>query len=49
MRSLNKPVLSKPGPNPSALDQLKHALTVKADAGDIQAQVALGDSIKAAP
>ena len=39
---LNKPVLGKPGPNPSALDQLKRALTAKADTGDAKAQVALG-------
>jgi hypothetical protein len=39
---LTKPVLSKPGSNPSALDQLKRALTAKADAGDAKAQLALG-------
>jgi TPR repeat protein len=39
---LTKPVLSKPGPNPNALDQLKHAVTAKADAGDAKAQFALG-------
>ncbi len=39
---LKKPVLSKPGPNPSALDQLKRALAAKADAGDAKAQLALG-------
>jgi TPR repeat protein len=39
---LSKPVLGKPGPNPSALDQLKRALTAKADTGDVKAQVALG-------
>ncbi len=39
---LTKPVLGKPGPNPSALDQLKRALTAKADAGDAKAQLALG-------
>ena len=38
---LNKPVLGKAGPNPSALDQLKHALTEKAETGDAKAQVAL--------
>ena len=35
-------MLGKPGPNPSALDQLKRALTAKADAGDVKAQLALG-------
>src|SRR6185312_6602926 len=39
---LNKPVLSKLGPNPSAIEQLKHALTTKADTGDTKAQLALG-------
>jgi TPR repeat protein len=39
---LTKPVLSKPGPNPSGIDQLKRALTAKADTGDAKAQVALG-------
>jgi hypothetical protein len=39
---LNKPVLGKPGPNASALDELKRALTAKADAGDAKAQFALG-------
>jgi hypothetical protein len=39
---LIKPVLGKLGANPSALDQLKHALTAKADAGDAKAQLALG-------
>ena len=39
---LTKPVLSKPGRNPSALDQLKRAVTTKADAGDAKAQLALG-------
>ena len=39
---LNKPVLGKPGPNASAIDQLKRALTAKADAGDVKAQRALG-------
>jgi TPR repeat protein len=39
---LNKPVLGKAGPNPSALDQLKRALTAKADMGDVKAQLALG-------
>jgi TPR repeat protein len=39
---LTKPVLNKPGANPSALDQLKRAVTAKADAGDAKAQVALG-------
>lgn len=39
---LTKPVLSKLGPDASGLDQLKHALTAKADAGDAKAQFALG-------
>ena len=39
---LTKPVLSKPGPNQTALDQLKRALTAKADARDAKAQLALG-------
>jgi hypothetical protein len=39
---LNKPVLGRPGPNQTALDQLKRALTAKADTGDAKAQVALG-------
>jgi len=39
---LTKPMLSKPGPNPSGIDQLKRALTAKADAGDAKAQLALG-------
>ena len=39
---LTKPVLGKPGPNQTALDQLKSVLSVKADAGDTKAQVALG-------
>jgi len=39
---LSKPVLTKPGPNLSALDQLQSALTAKADAGDVKAQLALG-------
>ena len=42
---LNKPVLGKPGPNPSALDQLKRALTAKADTGDAKAQLALGQTL----
>ncbi len=39
---LTKPMLGKPGPNPSALDQLKRAVTAKADAGDAKVQLALG-------
>lgn len=39
---LNKPVLGKAGPNPGALDQLKRALTAKAEAGEVKAQLALG-------
>jgi len=40
---LTKPVLSKLAANPSALDQLKGALTAKADEGDVKAQRALAD------
>jgi TPR repeat protein len=39
---LNKPVLGKLGPNPTGIDQLKRALTAKADTGDVKAQRALG-------
>jgi TPR repeat protein len=39
---LTKPVLSKPGPSPSGIDQLKRALTAKADTGNAKAQLALG-------
>lgn len=39
---LNKPVLGKLGPEPSGIEQLKHALTEKADTGDTKAQLALG-------
>jgi TPR repeat protein len=39
---LTKPMLGKPGPNPTGIDQLKRALTAKADAGDVKAQRALG-------
>jgi TPR repeat protein len=39
---LKKPVLNKLGPKASGLDQLKQALTVKADAGSAKAQLALG-------
>ena len=49
---LSKPLLGKPGPNSSALDQLKRALTAKADTGDVKAQVALArlyDSGKVGP
>jgi len=42
LTGLTKPVLSKPGPNPSPLDQLKRAVTAKADAGDAKAPLALG-------
>jgi TPR repeat protein len=38
---LKKPVPAA-GPNPSPLDQLKRALTAKADAGDTRAQTVLG-------
>jgi uncharacterized protein len=39
---LKKPVLTALGTKPSGIDQLKHALTAKADAGDAKAQLALG-------
>jgi hypothetical protein len=39
---VTKPVLGKPSPNPSGIDQLKRALTAKADTGDAKAQLALG-------
>jgi len=39
---LSKPVLAKQGPNSTALDQLKRALTAKADGGDTKAETALG-------
>jgi uncharacterized protein len=39
---LHKPVLGILGPNPSGIEQLKHALTAKADAGNTKAQLALG-------
>ena len=39
---LNKPALGKLGPNPDAIEQLKHALTAKADTEDAKAQRALG-------
>ena len=35
-------MLANPGPNQTALDRLKRALTAKADAGDAKAQLALG-------
>ncbi|MGH9685774.1 MAG: tetratricopeptide repeat protein [Candidatus Acidiferrales bacterium] len=37
-----RPALANPGPNQTALDRLKRALTAKADAGDAKAQLALG-------
>jgi len=37
-----RPTLANPGPNQTALDRLKRALTAKADAGDAKAQLALG-------
>ncbi len=40
---LNRPVLGRLGPNPSGIEQLKHALTAKADTGDVKAQRALGE------
>jgi TPR repeat protein len=43
---LTKPVLGKPGPNPSGIDLLKRALTAKADAGDPKSQLALGGLYK---
>jgi TPR repeat protein len=39
---LTRPTLANPGPNQTALDRLKRALTAKADAGDAKAQLALG-------
>ena len=42
INQLNKPVLSQLGPKASGIDQLKHGLTAKADAGDAKAQLALG-------
>ncbi|MGH9685767.1 MAG: tetratricopeptide repeat protein [Candidatus Acidiferrales bacterium] len=39
---VNKPVLGKRSPNPSGIEQLKYALTAKADTGDTKAQLALG-------
>jgi TPR repeat protein len=37
-----RPTLANPGPNQIPLDQLKRALTAKADAGDAKAELALG-------
>jgi len=39
---MSKPVLARLGARPSQLDQLKQALTAKAEAGDARAQLALG-------
>jgi len=39
---LNKPVLGKPGLNATGIEQLKRALTAKADAGDVKSQRVLG-------
>ena len=39
---LNKPVLGKQGPNASGIEQLKRALTAKADTGDVKTQRVLG-------
>lgn len=39
---LSKPLLSKLGAKPSQVDQLKHQLTAKAEAGDVRSQLALG-------
>lgn len=39
---LKKPALGELGPKPSQVEQLKHGLYPKAEAGDIKAQVALG-------
>lgn len=41
-RPLPRPVLGKLGAKPSQIDQLKHVLTTKAEAGDTNAQLALG-------
>ncbi|MGA8441660.1 MAG: tetratricopeptide repeat protein [Candidatus Sulfotelmatobacter sp.] len=38
----NKPVLVSLGANPSQVDQLKHSLSPKAEAGNVKAQLALG-------
>ena len=46
---LTKPVLSKPGPNSTALDQLKRALAAKAEAGDAKANLRSGGSINPVP
>jgi TPR repeat protein len=40
---LAKPALSKPGAKPGQVDQLKHDLTAKAEAGDARVQMALAD------
>ena len=37
-----KPVLANPGPNSSAVDKLKRALTAKSESGDARAALALG-------
>ena len=37
-----RPTLANPGPKQTPLDQLKRALTAKADAGDAKAELALG-------
>jgi Sel1 repeat len=39
---LSKPVLGRPGTDATGTEQLKRALTAKADAGDTKAQLALG-------
>jgi TPR repeat protein len=39
---LTKPLLGKPGPGASGIEQLKRALTAKADRGDVKAQRTLG-------
>jgi TPR repeat protein len=40
--SLSKPMLSKLGSKPNGVEQLKHELAAKANAGDAKAQLALG-------
>lgn len=40
--AFKKPVLNHLGPKPSRIDQLRHDLSAKADAGDTKAQLALG-------
>ncbi len=42
VNQIYRPKPASPGPNQTALDRLKSALTAKADAGDAKAQLALG-------